>query len=234
MSFKRLNDKQRWISIEYFLENANNIVGTTFTFLVDRRISTISGTKIDEIVNIYSDCFNDGISNATAEKMFRGASFVALLLAGLKKEKQSTYWISDNDEILDTFDRREGFGKLVSYFTFGLTHWKAPADCHFTTTGNRMAPDWGEDFCAIPDLVAGTLSNFAHELPFRQGRSNWETILSRKVERDPRVRVIGDWMALQEGQLRHVVFTLEKGFGASAFYFAGATAKNPYRGSFLL
>jgi hypothetical protein len=162
----------------------------------------------------------------TIEKVIRLASFVAMLIAGLRREEQELLWISDHDETLDTFERREQLGRLVSYLTFDLVGWRNPANMHFGTTETPNIPSWTEDAAAIPDILAGAFCQLSSILPTELGTETWTRVISSNISRDERARLVGDWMATSQGNLRIILLRLElNAMGVprtSAQFFKGA------------
>lgn len=162
----------------------------------------------------------------TMEKMLRLASFLSMLIAGLRREDQCSLWISDHDETLSTYDRREQFGRLSTYLTFGFTRWRDPADHEFGTTESPHLPKWGEDVASIADLFAGACCQLSSVLPTTYGVEHWRRVVPANAITDDRSRAIGDWMATTSGQLRHVLLRLEldsEGIPrSSAQFWAGA------------
>jgi hypothetical protein len=226
ISYKQLSEPTRWRALIPFLNAASAIRGNVITFLVDRRIGTFMEGGTCALAKVFPDCFSPDTKPGTMEKMFRLASFVAMLTAGLREEKQRSLWISDHDETLETFDRREQLGRLGHYLTFGLTRWRSPADMEFGTTESPHAPQWAEDAASIPDLVAGTCCQLSRLLPAYCGTESWTRIVRSSAMKDRRARAIGDWMATTQGRLRHILLRLElteEGFPrSSAQFFAGA------------
>lgn len=141
--------------------------------------------------------------------MLRLASFMAMLTAGFRKQDQCSLWISDHDETLATFERREQFARLACYLTFGCAGWKSPADAEFCTTDTPGAPPWVEDIAAIPDLIAAAACKLNSVLPTTVGRETWTRVVSGSAAKDHRAQVIGDWMATTGGPLRHILLRLE-------------------------
>ena len=143
-------------SADPFLDAASAIRGNVITFLVDRRIRSFMSGGAGAIAEAFPDCFSPETKPGTIEKMLRLSSFVAMLIAGLRQEKQRSLWISDHDEALATFDRGEQFGRLCSYLTFGSDSLQSPADLEFGTTESPWhALAWAEDAASISDLIAG-------------------------------------------------------------------------------
>jgi hypothetical protein len=162
------------------------------------------------------ECFSSDTSTHTMEKMLKLASFIAMITAGMRRQDQRSLWISDHDEALETFDRREQLGRLASYLTIGFTGWRQPADMGFGTTEASNLPAWSEDAAAIPDLCAGAFCKLAHVLPTFYGKEYWLRTLPAVAETDLRARVIGNWMASGSGHLRHVLLRLDLGAGGEA------------------
>jgi hypothetical protein len=208
-----------------FLDLAGIIRGNLLTFLVDRRIGSFIAGGAAAIADVFPDCFDSSTKPSTIEKMFRVSGFVAMINACLRDEKQRSLWISDHDETLETFERREQLGRLASYLTFGLARWSNPADQLFGTTESEHAPDWAEDAAAIPDLFAGAYCRLCHVLPAYVGKETWLKILPDDEERDPRAREIGNWCAMRRTTLRQVLLRLELDTNgavrASAQFIAG-------------
>jgi hypothetical protein len=186
-------------------------------------------------VEAFPDCFPMSASHGTVEKMLRLASFVALILAGLRHENQSSIWISDHDEALDSHDKREQFARLATYLTFGLTGWRTAADHLFGTTGSPMAPYWSEDVAAVADLAAGAYCQMSGQLPAFFGMKNWQVGMSSSSVEDQRACAIGNWLSTGRRPLRHVLLRLEKdGNGevrASAQAFLGSFRNNNIGGA---
>lgn len=226
MSYKQLREPVRWRALIPFLNAASAIRGNVITFLVDRRIGSFVDGGADALAEIFPDCFSPNTRSGTMEKMLRLSCFVAMLTAGLRKEDQNSLWISDHDETLETFDRREQLARLCSYLTFALTHWRKPAVMEFATTESPHLPSWGEDAASIPDLIAGACCQLHSVLPAYCGRETWIRIVSSSAVEDRRARVVGNWMATTHDRLQHVLLRLELGDDgaphASAQCFAGA------------
>lgn len=226
ISFKQLSEPVRWRALIPFLNAASAIRGNVITFLVDRRIESFMDGGAEALVKAFPECFLPKTKPGTVEKMFRLSGFVAMLIAGLRKEGQSSLWISDHDEALETFRRREQFAQLCQYLTFGLTHWRKPEVMEFATTESPQLPSWAEDAASIPDLIAGACCQLSSALPAYCGKETWiRTVSSRAVE-DRRARLVGNWMATTQDRLQHVLLRLELGNDgvphASAQCFAGA------------
>lgn len=210
LSFKQLGEPMRRRALPGFLAAAGALTGNLITVLVGSSVGTFIDGGPAALVEVLPDCFEPGTPLGTVEKMFRLASLVALVQAALREESQRSHWISDHDETLATFERREDFGRLATYLTFGLTGWKAAADQFFYTTHSARLPEWAEDLTAIADIAAGAYAKLAKALPAFVGRPSWTVEMSSDSVADPRARLVGDWLAHGTGELRHVLMRLER------------------------
>lgn len=209
ISFKQLREPVRRRSLPFFLDIAGAIRGNIITFLVDTRIESFMEDGPGTIREAFPACFPSGTKPRTMEKMLRLASFLAMLTAGFRREDQRSLWISDHDETLDTFDKREGFARLGHYLTFAFSRWMKPADLEFGTTESPRAPVWAEDVCAIPDLIAGACCRLATKLPTFFGSEHWTSVVRTNDVQDQRAIIVGNWMARANTPLRHVLLRLE-------------------------
>jgi hypothetical protein len=209
-SFKKLNEPVRRRALPAFLETVGELKGNLITIIVDRRVGSFMSGGPEATVEIFPDCFPSHANRGTVEKMLRLASFVALILAGLRRKNQTSNWISDHDEALDTHDKRENFARLATYLTFGLTGWRQAADHLFGTTESPMAPYWSEDVAAVADLAAGAYCRLSASLPAFLGIETWRVGLNSSNIEDGRARAISNWLAAGRGPLKHALLRLEQ------------------------
>lgn len=208
LSFKALREPMRWHALGPFLEIASAIRGNLIAFLVDHRVESFMAGGASALADVFPDCFVTE-RPGTIEKMFRLASFLGMVTAGFRREQQRSLWISDHDETLATFERREQFGNLASYLTFGCARWLNPADMYFGTTESTLAPRWAEDLSSVCDLCAGAYCALSRLLPTNCGRERWVRRMPSSAAHDRRARAIGDWLATSRGNLRHVLLRLD-------------------------
>lgn len=96
--------------------------------------------------------------NKTFEHLLRIVHFNCFCIAGLSKQNQDIYWITDDDDIVANASKlielTDIFGHVLSsYVSHNLRHIRF-GSTGITDDGSRKI----EDFCAIPDLAAGALS----------------------------------------------------------------------------
>ena len=210
MSFKRLSDGIRRRALGPFLDLTFGLPGNLVTVMIDKQLGSFCGDS-SELANLFPDCFPDSTPRRTIEKMFTLSSLLAMVIVGFRREDQESYWISDEDEALDTHEKREGFARLASYLTFGFARWREPADQWFGTTGSPNAPPWAEDLAAVPDLMAGATCVLSSVLPRFFGRKEELTrIVNSGGTDDTRARFILDWLDVQQRPLRSTLLRLER------------------------
>lgn len=209
ISFKRLNEPVRRRALPAFLETVDKLDGNLITILVDRRVGSFMPGGPEAAIEVFPDCFPKHANLGTVEKMFRLAGFVALILGGLRHEAQPSYWISDHDEALDSHDKREQFGRLAAYLSFGLTGWRKPADNFFSTTELPTAPFWSESIASVADLAAGAYCQMSSNLPAFFGQRSWQVGVASNSVDSERARVIGNWLASSKSNMKHVLLRLE-------------------------
>lgn len=229
VSFKQLREPMRRRALVPFLDAAGQLRGNLLTILIDARIRSFT-SDLEEVAKVFPDCFHPGTRKGTIEKMYRLAILLAMITAGFRREDQRSVWISDHDETLESFDRREGFARLASYLTYGLTRWQNPADQDFGTTESSSYPEWVEDTAAIADLIAGASCSVSKILPSFCGTELWRRVIPSSTIRDWRTRTIGNWLAISRCTLRQVLLRLELDDDgearASAQFYAGALPTN--------
>lgn len=208
ISFKQLREPLRKRAYPRFLELAGRLKANLITIMIDNQVGSFVEGGPRALAEALDDCFAPGMPDAGIEKVYRLALFVALLQSGLRQERQPSLWISDHDETLDSFDRRERFARLATYLTFGLTRWRNAADQNFMTTEAKNLPAWVEDLATIPDIAAGACAQLSAILPEFVGQRTWTVSMPHDVDRDWRARIFGEWLSAPQGVLRHVLLRL--------------------------
>lgn len=209
MSFKNLKEPIRWKALTAYLECIGKLRGNLITILVDKRVGSFMHGGQEAIVKAFPDCFDSHVNMGTVEKMFRLANFIALILAGFRHENQTSLWISDHDEALDSHEKRENFARLATYVTFGVTGWHNAKESFFVTTELPHAPEWSEDLASIADLVAGAYCQQSGNLPAFFGIDNWKISYGPNSIKEQRANSILSWLATSKLALRHALLRLE-------------------------
>jgi len=156
MSFKSLNDRLRAIALPDFLSAADLIPGLLLVVLFDKRIGSIFASDKDQ--GVLPPEFQRFVEwpGRTQERMLRVCHVLALILAGLTRERQDILWITDEDEIAANVERHtlftHAFGTIAShYLEHGLGYLRVATTA--SDTGGRDI----EDFVAVADLAAGAV-----------------------------------------------------------------------------
>ena len=157
MSFKNLGDSQRKKALIPFLTAANSIEGLSFSVAISKQCESLfSGEAPLDLNNPDFQSFKKW-KMKVLEKAFITIHFLGFLLAGLAKENQDVFWFTDEDDIAANDQRicelTKLFGWIISnYLQFNLKHIR----CGTTRCDNGTRQI--EDLLAIPDLIAGALS----------------------------------------------------------------------------
>ena len=208
ISFKQLREPMRRRAYPHFLELVGALPANLVTVMIDNQVGSFIDGGPEALAAVLDDCFAPGASPNSIEKIYRLALFVSMIAAGLRRETQPSLWISDHDETLDTFDKRERFGRLATYLTFGLTGRQSSAEQNFMTTEAEDLPDWAEDLAAIPDIAAGACAKLSSKLPLFMGQKTWRVGTIHGDDVDWRAKIFGDWLSSPHGALRHVLLRL--------------------------
>ncbi|MBN9601107.1 MAG: hypothetical protein J0G28_15725 [Afipia sp.] len=208
ISFKQLREPVRRRAYPHFLELAGALPANLLTVMIDNRVGSFIDGGPQALAAALDDCFVPGASPNGIEKIYRLALLVAMLQAGLRREKQRSLWVSDHDKTLDTFDKRERFSRLATYLTLGLTGRHKSAEQSFITTETKNLPDWIEDLAAVPDIAAGACARLDNTLPLFMEQNTWTVGMVHGDNMDWRAKMFGDWLSLPHGVLRHVLVRL--------------------------
>jgi hypothetical protein len=210
MSFKDLRDKRRQLALRGFLDAANGLCGLSFTLAINKDLGTLfDGPQPLDLANPEFSEFRDWAPRSL-EKTFRIVHVLSFLLAALLRSGQNVLWFTDEDSIAANPARVASLTKLVTwisseYLTFGLGHLR----CGTTACddGSRRI----EDLAAIPDLVAGAVSeqfvidSLAPSTPL--GQVFW----IQRSDFSPKTSVITHWLADSSHALKRLVVRLDPG-----------------------
>ncbi|NQU21376.1 MAG: hypothetical protein HQ567_08845 [Candidatus Nealsonbacteria bacterium] len=210
LSFKKLRDRVRWRAMLPFLTIADCLQGNLVTFVIDKRIRSLFAEEGVVDWSHLPKVFPEGTSHNVVEKSLRVATFVALMIAGFRDEAQQATWISDDDDTLDTYARRDRLAELISYLTWEITGWRNPALMEFGTTALDSSHRHLEDFAAIRDLVAGALANLAPAIGIPEATGVSVSIVNRDMCTDVRTRAVIDWLACRDLPLKRILLRVVK------------------------
>ena len=157
ISFKNLGDVQRKKALVPILQAANNLNGLSFSVAINKKAASLFDSDVPLDLNNKDFVQFKKWKKDVLEKAFTAVHFIGIILAGLAQEKQNVLWFTDVDNIAANNQRIRELTQIFAwissqYLTFDLGHLR----CGTTRCDNGT--NQIEDFLAIPDLVAGALS----------------------------------------------------------------------------
>lgn len=157
IAFKSLGDIQRKKALIPLLEAANDLKGLSFTVAVNKKSVLCPSDK--GLLDLSNPAFHmfKKWKRKVLEKAFLIIHFISFIIAGLSKEKQNIIWFTDEDDIVANNERVCEITKLFdwicsTYLEHDLGH------CRIGTSRCDNGKNQIEDLLAIPDLVAGAIS----------------------------------------------------------------------------
>jgi len=157
ISFKGLNDTQKQKILKPFLTTADMMSGLVLSVAIDKKIKTLfdgkSPLNLDNPdYSIFKAWKPKGLENA-----LKTVHFLSFLLSGIARPLQNVVWFSDEDEIAANPERIKQLTNIVAwvistYLDFNLGHLRCG------TTKSDDGSNQIEDLTAIPDMVAGAIS----------------------------------------------------------------------------
>ena len=218
LSFKGLNDKQKQDALIPFLNAANSIRGVSVTLVISKAIDNLYLLKNDVEVAHKSFGLESKWKFHSLETAIRVAHFVSILTAGLSKDNQDVYWISDEDELFANVQKTQDLQKIIGKLSaISIKHKLKNLGMGTTTIdeGDRFE----EDLTAIPDLIAGAMSEIATKLAqFSGGRIPNNLALPFSSEFTTKTDIISSWIWSNSPSLPKVVIIVEKhGKGFTTF-----------------
>ena len=157
MSFKRLGDGQRRRALPALLEAANSLDGLSLSVALNKTCQSLFEARPPlDLTNPDFAPFRKW-KPGVLEKAFVILHVLGVLVGGLAAPGQNVMWFTDEDTIAANDERvcelTQLFAWIISeYLTFSLGHCRC---------GTSRCDDGSlqiEDFLAIPDMVAGALS----------------------------------------------------------------------------
>lgn len=157
LSFKDLRDFKRRKVLSAFLEAANTIPGLSLTVLIDKKINSLFTMK-DKLdmshpaLQLYAHW-----KERTFERLLRVGHLGALLISCMCAPGQEIMWFTDHDDIVANDERLIEGTEVIGHL---LGHYLQNDIKHFRF-GSAASDDGSlliEDLIAIPDLIAGSLS----------------------------------------------------------------------------
>jgi hypothetical protein len=143
------------------------------------------------------------------ERMFLTVYFVNLLIAAFAKPNQNIYWISDEDDMFANPAHSADTVQLLSRLT--SMYVKHPlGELGVGTTKLDPGDRIEEDFVAIPDLVAGGVSELITAISGITKMPAEGLIYTLPKGLTPKTRTISDWLADDSYNLKRVIVIFDK------------------------
>lgn len=204
MSYKGLNDSHRRRALVPFLAAADMIPGMCVSLAVSKSVDTLFRRDASPINPALTDCLT--WSESLFERVLRIVHVVSFWIAGISRPNQDVLWFSDEDEIASNPETLKLLTKvwanvMNNYTVHPLRHLKCG------TTKCDDGSNSIEDFAAIPDLVAGGLSDLLTAI---NGRYQVGLVWPVGGACKAKAQVIGHWLSQQKGALRKIVLVIDK------------------------
>lgn len=188
MSFKDLNDGMRRRALVPFLKAADLIPGLCLTIVIDKRMKKLCSDE--ELFTRVKPTLRGKWNPRSFEYMARLAYFLSVLFAGLSLPNQNLYWIGDTDDFLATQERATDTAELLSRFSSLLiSHPLGQLGVGSTSLdeGDRLE----EDLAAVPDLVAGALTESVNGMFRHYGKI--PSVITMAPETSRKTDLISSW-----------------------------------------
>jgi hypothetical protein len=209
ISYKTLSDKNRRKALYPFLEAANAIPGVVITILIDRNIRSLFREEGSFTLDEPEKSLFVGWRPDVIEKSLRIVHMLSFFLAGLTAPGQDVMWFTDQDEIAPNEQRLR---QLVNLFANISSHYLAH-DLGHLRIGTAMS-DSGtrelEDLLAIPDLVAGCLTDILTAFKRDETFPKEGAFLTPKQDVPEKTKEIANWFADHTQRLKRVVYVLDE------------------------
>lgn len=183
VAYKNLRDNVQWAALEPFLNAAGQLPGILLTVAVEKRFAVSfvvgPGLNIDEFED--TSKFNEWPTMTVVKAMWV-IHTAALLVAGFGAKGQNLLWAIDEDEIVDTEERRKvvstSFRDVVSdYLSFDMGTF------HIVTARDDTPHRRIEDLLSVADLAAGAWSDMFNTITTARDLEDLHRIVAAKGER---------------------------------------------------
>ena len=171
LSFKRLDDPNRQKALVPFLQAADHLTGHIVAVLVDKRIKRLA-TDENSLELMNTICPRGKWNPESFEAMARKVHFFSLCLSLWANPGSNVTWITDEDEFVANEQRLDEAHKYAAKLSSLYSPFKKGVFAMNTTAIDGKNREY-EDFVAIPDLVAGMMTEVCTKL---SAFKNWNKI----------------------------------------------------------
>ena len=214
MSYKGMNDRHKRTALLPFLSNADDIPGICVALAVAKSARTLFQWGASEIDPGLLPCLE--WSKSVSERALRIVHFVSFFLAGVTSPGQDVFWFTDEDEIAAN-DARVTL--LTGLFANVASHYVVHDLLHLRcgTTKCDDGSNQIEDLTAIPDLVAGAVSDLLTSV---DGKVRTVVITPFPLRPKEKASLIGRWLSGQESNLKKIILRIEPEAGSKRLAIA--------------
>lgn len=161
MSYKRLGDSMRSNALDGYLAAANEIKGTIFTFAIARDLDQIFCTKREaESMIAEPGSHLAGWKNKPFRKMVALSSLISFLVGVFIGKRRNVFWVTDDDDFTHSHEAMIVLAQWLRALRKQNMPWhqgKALVQAASRMENDRLEM-YFQDFCSIPDLAAGAIS----------------------------------------------------------------------------
>ena len=209
VSFKRLDDPQRQRALIPLLDAANSITGHVVAVLIDKRMKRLcapNGSSKGWAKTIKMQArWNDPAFEAMARK----AHFFSLCVAQWSKPRANVTWITDEDEFVANEARLDDAQNYAARISSLYSPHPLGVFAMNTTAIDDEKRSF-EDFVAIPDLVAGMLTEVYTKLSAHEHWKGGEECAIEDVHLSIKSQLLSDWFWNESFSLRRTTIVIEK------------------------
>lgn len=205
MSFKKLGDALKRRMLPDFLQAADVLPGLCVCVLIDKSIPSMFRREGGLDLNEPELAQLSHRPQPTVEKLLRVVHLTSLFLAGLTRPGQDVLWFTDEDDIAanagGVVELTRVWGNVLSHY---LRHSLRHIRCGTTLCDNGSLEI--EDLAAIPDLVAGAVTDavngYVSDGTFPSGR----VLIPAANSTSSKAREIFGWFSEEDWPLRRLVY----------------------------
>ena len=206
MSFKRMGDGQRAAALSPFLNAANSLNGLSISLALHKKGEPVFHDPPLDLTNEDFAAYRKW-KPKVLRKAFFASHVLSLILGGLGTHMQNVLWFTDEDAIAPNDQRLTELTQLfrwisTSYLSFNMGHFR----CGTTRCDN--GDEQLEDFVAIPDLIAGSLSEQLL-LPSVRDKLAGDNFWIYRPDMTDKTKSITEWFADVSSSLRKIFIVIE-------------------------
>ena len=162
IAYSKLTDRRKRAACVPFMYLANGMSGLAVTILIDKRIESLfvkQGLLMETDMTVAGRQFA-AWKPMVFERMLRAAYLVAVFVAGLSSPMQNVFWVTDEDAIAPNVPRLTELTYIFAH-VLGAMLSHDVGHIRVGTTGTTAGDDLRiEDYAAIADLLAGSMSDY--------------------------------------------------------------------------